>query len=196
MQFVAFEPGIYVNASTVSSIIHGMGRYTIYSRHYLSQVNIGRVVGGKLVLDMEEYPQEAWLKAFENIAAHMNEGVLFNIGTKIPKTAIFPEWPKDIYAAVESVDVAYHINHSKDGVPLYDVKTNVMREGIGHYGCEYVRGRREITSVCKNPYPCAFDRGILAEVTRRFDPKAKVVHDDSCECRKNGADSCTYRITW
>jgi hypothetical protein len=94
------------------------------------------------------------------------------------------------------VDVAYHINHRKNGVPLFDMNRGTMSEGIGHYGYERIAGKNKIVSLCKNPYPCAFDHGILTAMARKFAPAAKVTHDDSKECRSKGADSCTYVITW
>ena len=53
--------------------------------------------------------------------------------------------------------------------------------------------------LCSNPYPCEFDFGIVEHTARMFAPKGVVTsvhHDDSQPCRKKGADSCTYRITW
>jgi hypothetical protein len=197
MQFKPFEPDIEVNAPTVYAIIAGLGRFTNISRRYLSQVGIGVVVDKKLVLDMEAwYSQEAWLKAFENIAAQIGDRVLFNIGRSIPRNAIFPSWATDARSGVRAIDVAYHLNHRKNGRVLYDAESGEIREGIGHYGCAPVEGRDEIISVCDNPYPCAFDRGILAEMALRFAPGAKVEHLSDRECRKRGADSCAYRVSW
>ncbi|MDR1946906.1 MAG: hypothetical protein LBQ51_07060 [Desulfovibrio sp.] len=197
MQFISFEPGIEVNATTVAAIVRGMSSFTSISGRYLSKVNIGRIVDGELILDMDAwYSQDAWLKAFENIAEQIGDKILFNIGKSIPKSAVFPDWATDIASGIKLIDIAYHINHRKNGESLYDMETKTMREGIGHYGCEAVPGKREILSVCKNPYPCVFDRGILTEMATRFEPGAVVIHDDSCECRQNGADSCTYHVRW
>ncbi|MDR3256022.1 MAG: hypothetical protein LBT31_10700 [Synergistaceae bacterium] len=197
MQFKVFEPDIEVNAPTVSAIIAGLGRFTNISRRYLSQVGIGTVVDKKLVLDIDAwYSQDAWLRAFENIANQIGDRLLFNIGMSIPNNARFPSWVTDIESAVRSIDVAYHLNHRKDGVQLFDTETGVMREGIGHYGCEPMEGENEIRSVSNNPYPCAFDRGIITAMAHKFKPDARVVHDDSAECRKNGVDSCTYHVYW
>jgi HAMP domain-containing protein len=53
---------------------------------------------------------------------------------------------------------------------------------------------------CNNPYPCAFDRGLVTAVGARFKPAdvaaVLVRHDDTQLCRAKGADSCTYRIQW
>ena len=54
--------------------------------------------------------------------------------------------------------------------------------------------------ICKNPYPCDFDKGIIKAVAKKFKPKDSVniivEHDESAPCRKKGADSCTYLVSW
>jgi hypothetical protein len=186
-----------VNAPTVAAIIAGLGYFTNISRRYLSPVGIGCVVEKKLVMDMDGwYSQEAWLKAFENIAAQIGDRVLFNIGMSIPESAHFPPWVTDIWSAVRAIDVAYHLNHRKNGQTLFDVETGVMYEGIGHYGFEAVDGKNEILCVNNNPYPCAFDRGIITAMAQKFETGVTVLHDDAKECRKHGAESCTYHVYW
>ncbi|MDR1956814.1 MAG: hypothetical protein LBQ30_08180 [Treponema sp.] len=197
MQFKIFEPGIEVNGPTVYSIIAGLGYFTNLSRRYFSQVHIGEVIHKQLHIDMNGwYPQEAWLKAFENIANQVGDRVLFTIGLSIPANAQFPPWVVDIHSAIRAIDVAYHLNHRKNGRELFDLKTGVMHEGIGHYG--YLQGveQRQIISVSTNPYPCAFDHGIITAMAQQFEPYAQVIHDDSKECRKKGAESCTYIVSW
>lgn len=197
MQFKIFEPGIEVNGPTVNSLVDGLGYFTNLSKRYLSREGVGKVIDKKLVLDMEGwYSQEAWLKAFEQIAKQIGNRVLFNIGLSVPENAQFPPWVVDVDTAIKAVDVAYHLNHRKNGVPLFDMKAGTMSEGIGHYGYERISGENKIVSLCKNPYPCAFDHGILTAMAHKFAPAAKILHDDSKECRSKGADSCTYVITW
>jgi hypothetical protein len=197
MQFKSFEPNIEVNATTVSTIIAGLGYFTNISRRYLSQVGIGQVVNKRLILDMDGwYSQDAWLKAFENIARQIGDRVLFNIGLTSPERADFPPWVTDIVSAIQSIDIAYHLNHRKNGKPLYDLETRVMTEGIGHYGGEPSPLKNEIICLNNNPYPCAFDRGIIYAMATKFQPHARVFHDDSVECRKNGANSCVYHVYW
>jgi hypothetical protein len=197
MQFKPFEDNVEVNAPTVYSIIAGLGAFTNLSRRYFSEVGIGTVVNKELRLDMNAwYAQSAWLKAFENIAATVGDRVLFNIGLSIPGNAQFPPWVVDVDTGVKAIDIAYHMNHRKNGVPLFDPNSGVMREGIGHYGYERVPGQNKIISVCKNPYPCAFDKGIITAMAQMFAPHCVVTHDDHKECRNHGADSCTYYITW
>jgi hypothetical protein len=197
MQFEVFEPDIEVNGPTVYSVIAGLGYFTNLSRRYFSQVNIGTVVNRELHIDMNGwYPQAAWLEAFKNISAQVGDRVLFNIGLSIPANAEFPPWVIDIDSGIKAIDVAYHLNHRKDGKLLFDVKTGVMSEGIGHYGYDRAGEEKKIVSVSCNPYPCAFDRGIITAMAHKFEPNAQVVHDDTKECRSAGAHSCTYIITW
>jgi hypothetical protein len=198
MQFKVIEPNIEVNGPTVNSIITGLGYFTNLSRRYFSKVNIGRVVGRNLYIDLDAwYPQAAWLEAFKNIAEQVGDRVLFNIGLSVPENAVFPPWVVDIDTAIQAIDIAYHLNHRKNGQPLFDVNNGKMYDGIGHYGYERDRsGKNLIISKSRNPYPCAFDRGIITAMAQKFQSEAKVVHDDSKECRSHGAETCTYIITW
>ena len=198
MQFKVFEPDIEVNGPTVYSIIAGLGYFTNLSRRYFSRVNIGTVVNKELRIDMNGwYPQAAWLEAFKNIAEQVGDRVLYSIGLSIPETAQFPPWVVDIDTAIKAIDVAYHINHRKNGHLLFNMNSGAMTEGIGHYGYERDRsGKDQIISVSHNPYPCAFDRGIITAMARKFQGNAQVTHDNTRECRSNGAETCTYIITW
>jgi len=198
MQFKVFEPGVEVNGPTVYSIVAGLGYFTNLSRRYFSKVNIGTVVNKQLHIDMNGwYPQSAWLEAFKNIAEQVGDRVLYSIGLSVPENAQFPPWVVDIDTAIKAIDVAYHINHRKNGKPLFDMNTGTMSEGIGHYGYERDRsGKNRIISVSHNPYPCAFDRGIITAMARKFQSEAQITHDDSKECRSHGAETCTYIVTW
>lgn len=198
MQFVPFEAGIEVNGQTVYAIVDGMGEFRQLASKYLLSEGIGaRGPAGIARVDPDGwYPQAAWLAAFKKIARDIGDPVLFRIGLAIPKNAKFPPWVKDVESAIRSIDIAYHMNHRKGGVELFDQVTGKIGEGIGHYGCERIDGRNMIVSVCNNPYPCHFDRGIITAMAQRFQVSAKVVHDDAAQCRKNGGESCTYIVTW
>ncbi len=191
MQFKPFEPGIEVNGTTVKSIIAGFGIVSSLGKASLKDAGLP-----EQIVDEQWYLQEKWLRAFENIAMRFGEDTLFRIGLKIPSNAIFPEWIQTIDDAIKSIDVAYHMNHRKNGQVMFSPETGAMAEGIGHYGYQRIQGKNLIKSVCANPYPCSFDRGIISFMANKFQPNAKVEHDDSKVCRKKGADECTYLITW
>ncbi len=197
MQFRAFEKGIEVNGQTVYAIMDGFSNYKSIAAKYLLEVGIGTDKRGDIEIIADAwYSQEAWLKAFENIAKRIGDTILYQIGLTIPKNAIFPPWITDIHSAVQSIDIAYHLNHRKNGRVLFDPDTREMLDGIGHYGYEKVEDRNQIVSTCENPYPCDFDRGIITTMAKKFQPHAVITHDNTKPCRKKGEESCTYVITW
>lgn len=175
-QFVAFAPHVETNGTTIMSVVAGIGdvAWPILAAHGLE----------KLEPD-GWYPQQAWLDAFKEIARHpTNMSDLVSIGMQIPQNAIFPAGIDSIEAALESIDVAYHLNH---------------RGGeIGHYKAVRVNDH-QMDMVCENPYPCHFDYGIIYGMARRFCPTgmfAKVEHDDTAPCRQQGGEFCLYHVTW
>jgi hypothetical protein len=197
MQFKAFEDEIEVNGQTVYAFVDGMGAFKSLGEKYMSEVGIGKMKNDKWIFDMEGwYPQQAWLDGFAAIAKEVGDGILYKIGYAIPANAKFPPWVNDMHSAIKAIDVAYHINHRKNGKPLFDEDANAIHEGIGHYGYEQVPGKNLIISLSNNPYPCVFDKGIITSMAQQYDIKAMVIHDDSKPCRKNGAETCTYLVSW
>jgi len=176
-QFVAFDRNVEVNGTTILSVVAGLGETAIpiLAAHGL----------GNLQPD-EWYPQQAWLDAFKKIATGTVNSMfdLVGIGMAIPENAIFPAEIDSIVSALRSIDVAYHMNH---------------RGGeIGHYQSTIV-SLNQVDLLCQNPYPCDFDYGIVYSMARRFCPdgmRISVQHDDKTPCRKKGAESCTYHVSW
>lgn len=199
MQYRAIEPGIEVNGQTVWAIVDGFGAFTSMGSKYLLNEGLGEL-GLDGVARIEPgrwYSQEAWLRAFQRIGTEMGDSALHLIGLKIPANAIFPPWVVDVDSAIKSIDVAYHLNHRKQGEVMFDMASGRMLEGIGHYG--YLRPeprQNRLVCLCDNPYPCAFDMGIITTMARKFARQARVDHQPGEPCRKQGADSCTYVVTW
>lgn len=191
-QFVAFNKNVEVNGQTILSVLDGMKGFESTALSILSKNGIDKPEPDKW------YSQQAWLNAFKEISEKIGEKTLINIGQKIPENA---EWPPDVNSletAYASVDIAYHMNHRLNGSLLFNPENGIMHEGIGHYKYKKT-GDREITMICENPYPCAFDKGIIKSVANKFKPTgAKVEFKEgvSTGCRSNGANACTYVITW
>ncbi len=192
-QFKSFDMNAEVNGETVWSIVSGMGAFKDRAMKFLAENGIKNPEPGHW------YSQQAWLNAFKTISEATGAFTLFNIGKKIPENAQFPPEINDIGKALSAIDIAYHMNHRIKEEILFDPKTGVMKEGIGHYGCE-IQAENKIKMVCNNPYPCDFDRGIIEAMAMKFKPVntsiVMVKHDDTQPCRKKGADSCTYLISW
>ena len=199
MEFIAFEKGIHVNGRTIYSVIDGFGAFKSSALRILKEAGIGETNSqGQYTLTLNKwYSQEAWLRAFKTIAEKLGAGHLKAIGYKIPQNAEFPPWVVDIHSAIKSINIAYHLNHSRNGSePMFNPENGSMREGIGHYGYDGVAGQKKIVSVCANPYPSAFDHGILESMATKFEPTAKVILDESKPMRSKGADSDTFIVTW
>jgi hypothetical protein len=198
MQFKPFEPGIEILGHGVSFIVAGFKMSPSIGLRFLVKHGVippGR--DGKPVLELNVwYSQAKWLKAFEDIASTVGKNVLFEIGRRLGLEAWAPDQMKDVPSALQFLDIGYHSYHRRFGEVMFDAKTGRMLEGIGHIGCRPVPGERRIISVCENPYPCRFDLGLLTGLAARFQAGARVDHDDKAPCRDNGADSCTYIISW
>ena len=179
-QYKSLDPKVEVNGQTVYAVVDGMGAFKETALKILADHGIKDIKPGMW------YKQQSWLDAFKAIADKVGAATLFSIGQKIPENATFPPQIDSLGKALPAIDMAYHMNH---------------RNGeIGHYHFERT-GERTAAMVCDNPYPCDFDRGIIAAFCNRFLPKgsttkARVTHDDSQPCRKKGGSSCTYVVTW
>ncbi len=192
-EFQIFEPGIEVNGETVYAIVDGMEiikneALTILSKHGIDNPQPG-----------QWYSQDAWLRAFKTISESIGRKTLYAIGRKIPENANFPPEIDDIFKALSSIDLAYHMNHRRKGKVMFNPQTGEMIEGIGHYGFEKTTDR-SIKMVCENPYPCDFDRGIITTMAHKFKPQSggfpSVIHLDDEPCRRNSDHSCTYLVDW
>lgn len=179
-QFISYARTVEVNGQTVLSVVDGLGAYKRRAHEILAENGIADPAPGKW------YAQQSWLNAFKVISESMGSSTLYSIGFKIPENADFPPEIETLGDAMGSLDVAYHMNH---------------RGGeIGHYKPKRTADR-EVHVVCDNPYPCDFDRGIIASLANRFKPhghdhNARVRHADDEPCRKDGSDSCTYILSW
>jgi hypothetical protein len=190
------EAGLEVSGESLGAIVDGFKKYPSIAAKYLVKFGLTRADTQLLEVDRQRwYPLKDWIAAYEGIAQEIGYNSLYGIGRSIPENATFPPHIQDVYAAVASIDIAYHLNHRKNGMLMFDPQTGMMLEGIGHYDSKPVEGENRIVCVCDNPYPCDFDRGIIAAMAARFERGARTVHDADAPCRKKGGESCTF-VTW
>ncbi len=193
------ENGMQVNGTSVATVIKGMGIFERTAREYLAEKGIV-----DLVADTEHwYPLQAWLEVIEKIANEIGESTLFQIGLKIPENSQFPPDIDSIEKALASIDVAYHMNHrNAQGQVLFDPTESQpnMLEGIGHYHFHKLPDQNKAIMTCDNPYPCAFDKGIIKALSDKFKPATclgvVISHDEDKQCRNNGTDICEYTVSW
>jgi hypothetical protein len=198
MRRVTVGPDIEVSGNSLSSILEGFGVFRSLAMQVLRTHGIVVYLTGKdATIDITKwYPLAKFLDAIEDISNRIGARIMNDIGQSVPKNAKFPPSIKDLDMAVRAIDVAFHMNHRKGGVPMFDPKTGKMVEGIGHYGYQRLGSERKITSVCDNPYPCQLDLGLLTAMSKKFELSPLVSHDDRKPCRSKGGSSCTYIITW
>jgi hypothetical protein len=179
-EFRVLDAGVEVNGETVYSVVDGMGAFEQTALKILARQGIANPEPG------EWYSQQALLNALGVIEDKLGTDAVYNIGFKIPDNALFPPGIESLDKALNSLNDVFHSNH---------------RNGeIGDYTLSFV-GESSFEIVCRNSYPCEFDRGLLAALCSRYKPKgsdanATVMHDDSKPCRKKGGSSCTYQIAW
>jgi hypothetical protein len=196
MQYRGFEPNIEILGAAVMATVGGFGPLrAIVDRMLCREGLVDCGAAGTTGVDVDRwYLQQAWLDALQEVDQRYGTEMLFNIGAAIPNHAVFPSMAVDVHTAVESIDVAYHLNHRRRGQLMYEKATGAMLEGIGHYGYERVTDTH-ILSTCMTPYPCEFDFGIVATMARRFEPRTIAEHVGT-ECRRHGAQACTYQLRW
>jgi hypothetical protein len=192
MLFQAINPKVEVNGETVLSVINGMGFAKAAGKSILSDNGIVDPKPGQW------YLQQAWLNAFKEISEKIGDATLKAIGKSIPESAQFPPEIDSIEKALFAIDVAYHMNHRLDGIPLFDPATGKMTEGIGHYKAEK-KADTLITIICDNPYPDAFDLGIIDTMAKKFPRNAqfiKVQQLYASGSRTKGDKESVFEISW
>ena len=176
--FVASSPKVEVNGETIYSVIDGMGAFKSTAIKILTENGIENPKPGNW------YSQQLWLNAFKKIAEKIGNATLYSIGQKIPENANFPPEINEIHKALAAINVAYHMNH-RNGL-------------IGEYRYEKT-GERSAKIICTNPYPDEFDKGIIAQMSRQFQPlgaNVKVNIDETKPIRTKGGDSTTFLVNW
>ena len=181
-QFVAYNNKVEVNGQTILSFVKGV---TPQFRQKVFQILANNGISNPK--DGIWYNQQNWLSAFRQIYDTIGTHTLFSIGKAIPDSANFPENIVTLKDALESIDIAYHNNHHGGEIGYYRLT-------------EFIENERKAAMVCKNPYPCSFDRGIITSIVRKFKPADSFDHevklDQNKESRLDGAESSTYIIKW
>jgi len=176
-QYIARAPEIQVSGASVLAVVAAMGMFKARALQLLAEHGIADPRAEQW------YPQQAYLNAFREIAQAMGPGVLNMIGRKIPESAHFPPHIDCIERALEAFCLGYSLNNRGDDSKVFNLQLD---------------GARAAKVAMQTPYPCAYERGILEAMVKRFKPAdskgVQIAHDTGC--RDAGADSCTYRVAW
>ncbi|MCY1072430.1 hypothetical protein OV090_47230 [Nannocystis sp. RBIL2] len=187
-QYVPMAPNISVYGQTTSVFIDVLKQFSVLQKAMLDALGVERFEPHAW------YPQRLILRAYQKVDLLLGARGLERFGRQIPALVAFPPGIDGAHTVLSKLDTIYHLNHSRDGVVMFDLATGDMTEGIGHYTYERV-GEREVLMLCDNPYPCRFDMGLVHGFAGRFEPDVQVAHESS-ECRARGGAKCLYRLSW
>lgn len=178
MVFQAVSQNAEVMGKNIRSYVAGMGAFEM----------IGRSILGQHGLDEDPAPDkwynhQMFLDAIKEISSRTGMHTMHIIGMRIAENAALPQEINELEKAIGYVGSAYRQVHRND-----TVSDKVVTKLDDH----------KYQIVVNTPYPCEFDTGYLRGMCKRFlrETAIQVAHDESKPCRKNGADSCTYIITW
>lgn len=181
-QYEAFDPDVEVHGRTILAVVDGgLARF---SEAYRDRARDTLAAHGIADPEPDEwYPQQAWLDTFAAIADDLEPHLLDRLGEQIPQVADWPGGIDGVPDGLRSIDEAYRRNHRGGEIGSYRFEQTGEETG-------------EVT--CRNPYPCPFDRGIVRAVARQYAPvEAFVFVEERGErCRREGADACTYTVSW
>lgn len=172
-----------VVGASVQIIIQSMGRVKDMGLKILQEndVNINVPLDGWVNLS-------SFIRSLEQIGTKFGPNTLYMIGKTVPEIIQFPPMINGFESAMGSINISYlnsHRNIDKT-YPYYSFKKE---------------GERKASVHCDNPYPSEFDRGLITGLARKFPPKnisgPMDAHlDRGKPTRKEGANSCTFVMTW
>jgi hypothetical protein len=147
------------------------------------------------------YPLKNLVDFFTYIEESNNSVILQKIGAEVANKALWPDTVQTIRAALESVNLAYHMNHRRNGLELFDYKKGVVIEGyIGHNILEVDDKKETVKYICGSFYPSDFDLGMAKQVVKIFGKNAiaalSVKRDASKPSRKKGDTTCTFNLNY
>ena len=177
-QYKQFAPNVEVNGESVLATVDAFPDFIKrIALQILAKNGIMNPMPGKW------YNQQALLDSLKEIDGRYGSNTLFEIGKAIPSNAIFPSEINTIEMALDSINIAYHMNHRFGEIGFYKIVFHDKTSKI-------------FTMHCNNPYPCDFDRGIITSMASKFSPQVEVMLDITKPSRKKGADDSYYIVTY
>ncbi|MFY0687259.1 MAG: hypothetical protein JXQ90_08845 [Cyclobacteriaceae bacterium] len=133
------------------------------------------------------YPMSLWLEVLQELTERLSSRIIFDIGQAMIKSIKIPSHIESLRDALRYLNVAYRASHRNGDIGGYEL-------------WEFNEKRRIALIECTNPYPSEMDRGIISAITARYKPHdghfANVTLDKSAPSRKDGAESCTFIVSW
>lgn len=195
MSLLTEYKGFEVSGRTLIGLLQAFGQFKSLASKYLLEEGIGQKGPDDVVIvdPTSWYSMDGQLRALARFNREMGDSVVHQIGVSLVKVVGWPPHLRDVKSVLEFLDLGYHLNHRKNGKVMGDPATGQLTEGIGHY---LYKGQtqRGMEIEANNPYPCAFDKGILFGILRGLHVVGAIIHDDTLPCRKRGHGSCLYVV--
>ena len=180
-QYQPFSPNAEVTGDSVLAFVNAIPTYKDTMVKILKKNGIDSLEAGKW------YKQALALNVLKEVGEKYGSNSLFSIGKAVIDHGQLPPFINTLEIALNSINEGYKLNHRNGAIGYYKV-------------LEFNSKNRFAVMECKNPYPSSFDKGLITAFTRRFKPAGSILVDvqldDHAPSRVNGADSCTFRITW
>jgi len=129
------------------------------------------------------FKQQKLLDAQKQIGTKFGSNTLFLIGKNIPDNAIFPPGIDSIEKALNTLNMAYKMNHRGDNVGFYKL--------MGHD-----KTAKRLIIQSKTSYPEELEKGLITSLARKFETAVVVELVPGKPSRKNGADESWFSITY
>ena len=183
-EFKSFEPDVEVAGEVINAFSTGFPQEVrAFGTSILEKYGLHEAHAGAF------YPVQSLLDAMKHVSEDLGPQMLYRIGFQIATNAILPPGIDSLEKCLQSIDVAYHMNHRSGEIGDYKFVP-----------AETQRFVHRVKMECRNPYPCSFDIGVIEGFATRFKPPdcvdVLVRHDETGPCRKKGAESCAYIVSW
>lgn len=178
-EFDFTDPTVRIRGGAAAAFIAAFGPYRARGEKVIL-----RVIGINEISENSDapIPLDRFLAAMRELQHQFGPAFMRKIGDLAFDTAKMPPGLDTIEKAIGVMDQAYQMNHiDADGK-------------IGGYVWTRNEGNSGVMR-CDNPYPCAFDFGLLESIARRFESAGRVTHVDG-PCRHKDGDTCSYLVEW
>jgi hypothetical protein len=189
---------VEVSGTAMNSFFLALGSHKTLGQKILNESLFGSQLedGNYSFEEGKWYPIEKGLLLYSKVMEQVGPRTLKIIGSKITESAVFPPQIQDIHSALQSINIAYHMNHRKNGIVMFDPLTGRKLDGIGEYKAESIPGEKKIIFYSENPYPSEMDEGLILGMAKRFESTANIVLVSENTSRRNGGESCEFHVTW
>lgn len=170
-----FTSDATVSGGNILSMLAAMGPFRKRGEQILQDHGIGDVTAEGW------YPLSAYVMSLRAIGEKMGPNTLFQIGRQIPNHVPLPPGLDTFEKVLASFGMAFDMNHrgAQPGAITFEMMSS-----------------RAATIRTGTPYPCDFDRGVIAGFFQhllRVRPLVEPVTGEPCKAR--GGETCTYAVT-